>query len=117
MKPTDVDDYIANADPEARSTLERLRELVRVTIPDAEERISYGVPFYKYHGELAGFAAYRKHVSFGGAADLDGEERTRLEAEGYATGKKTVRIGFDQEVPAAAIERILRAQAKLNEAR
>jgi uncharacterized protein YdhG (YjbR/CyaY superfamily) len=116
-KPRDVDEYIVKADSAARPTLEELRTLVRSTVPKAEERISYGVPFYKYHGGLAGFATYKNHVSFGlGAGELDGDVRARLEREGYRTGKRTIQIKFDQEVPASAIRQILHEQARMNEA-
>jgi uncharacterized protein len=114
----DVETYIANAGEEARPLLEELRALVLATIPEVEERISYGVPFYKHHGELAGFAVYTHHVSFGTAAAVLGDDdRKRLEDAGYKTGKKTIQVRFDQEVPAAAVEAALRAQARLNESR
>ena len=118
VKPRDVDSYIASSAPEARPTLEELRRIVVSTVPSAEERISYGVPFYKLHGELVGFAAYKHHVSFGFGADvLDDKDREQLAAKGYTLGKKTMQIKFDQKVPAAVIRRIVRAQAKVNAAR
>jgi len=76
------------------------------------------VPIYKYHGILAGFAAYKNHVSFGfGAAVLQSKDRQMLEKKGYKTGKKTVQIKFDQKVPTTAIKKILKAKAKMNEAK
>lgn len=115
-KPEDVDGYIAGSGEEARPKLEELRELVRSTVPTVEERISWGVPFYRYHGDLAGFAAFKNHVSFGiGTGALRSEDREMLEERGYATGKRTIRIEFDQKVPAAAIRKILKARAKQNE--
>ena len=117
-KPKDVDSYIANSSREARPKLEELRKLIRSTIPEAEEIIWYGVPFYRYHGELAGFAAYKNHVSFGfGAGVLQSEDRRMLEERGYKIGKGTMQIKFDQEVPTTAIEQILKAKAKMNEAK
>jgi uncharacterized protein YdhG (YjbR/CyaY superfamily) len=114
-KPKDVDAYIASAAPAARPLLHEVRKLITSTIPKAEEGISYGVPFYKYQGGLAGFAVYKNHVSFGGADVLSSRDRELLEQSGYATGKKTVQIKFDQNVPAAALKRILKAQAQANE--
>jgi uncharacterized protein YdhG (YjbR/CyaY superfamily) len=114
-KPNTVDAYIANAAPEARPTLEALRNLITSTVPEAEERISYGVPFYKYHGQLGGFAAYKNHVSFGFGA-LQENERAMLEKKGYKTGKMTLQIRFDQAVPVAAVKRILKAKARMNKA-
>lgn len=117
-KPEDVDSYIANSAGEARPILNTIREIIKATIPEAEEKISYGVPFYKYHGELVGFAAYKNHVSFGyGAAVLQDEDRKMLEEKGYKLGKGTMQIKFGQEVPAAAIKRILEAKAENNEAK
>jgi uncharacterized protein YdhG (YjbR/CyaY superfamily) len=109
-----VDSYIASAEPEARPTLEELRKLVKSTIPKAEEGISWGVPFYKYHGLLGGFSVFTNHASFGLAFALDDEIRKKLEEKGYKTGSKTVQIRFDQKVPATEIRQILKAKAKLN---
>ncbi len=117
-KPKDVDSYIANSDKEARPVLEELRRIIKSTIPKAEEGISWNVPFYKYHGELVGFAAYKNHVSFGiGAAVLQSKDRKMLEEKGYKTGKGTIQIRFNQEVPTTVIKRLLKAKAKMNEAK
>jgi len=113
----DVDSYIASSEPEAHPTLNELRKLIKSTIPKAEESISWGVPFYKYHGLLAGFAVFKNHVSFGLAFVLESKDREELAEKGYTTGKKTVQIRFDQKVPATAIAQILKAKAKMNEAK
>ena len=115
-KPKDVDSYIANSGREARPILKELRRIIKSTIPKVEEGISWGVPFYKYHGVLVGFAAYKNHVSFGFCVVLQSEDRKMLEKKGYITGKKTIQIKFDQKVPTTAIKQILKAQAKINEA-
>ncbi len=117
-KPKDVDSYIANSGREARPTLKEIRKIIKLTIPKSEERISWGVPFYKYHGVLAGFAAYKNHVSFGFCVPpFQSEDRKILEKKGYITGKKTIQIKFDQKVPTTAIKQILKAKAKMNEAK
>ena len=113
----DVDSYIASADKEARPHLEELRKIIKSTIPKAEEEILYGYPFYKYHGILAGITAYKKHVSFQVADSLKSEDRKILEEKGYALGEKRIQIKFDQKVPVAIIKQILKAQAKMNEAK
>ncbi len=117
-KPEDVDSYIASSDTAARPILEEIRKIIKLTISEVEEGISYGVPFYKYHGALAGFAAYKNHVSFGFGADvLQSKEREMLEEKGYITGKGTLQIKFDQKVPTTTVKKILKAKAKLNEAK
>ena len=117
-KPKDVDSYIANSGREAYPILKEIREIIKSTIPKVEEGISWGVPFYKYHGELVGFATYKKHISFGfGAGVLQSKDRKMLEEKGYKTGKGTMQIKFDQKVPTTVIKKILKAKAKMNEAK
>ena len=115
-KPKNVDLYIANSAGEARPILKQLRGILKSTLPGVEENISWGVPFYKYHGPFAGFATYKHHVSFGIAVGvLDKRQRESLEDKGYKTGLKTIQIKFDQKVPASAIRQILKL--KMNERR
>ena len=117
-KAKDVDSYIASSGEEARSKLKEIREIIKSTIPKVEEGISWGVPFYKYHGILAGFAAFKNHVSFGFCEIvIQSKDREMLEKKGYITGKKTIQIKFDQKVPTTVIKQILKAKAKMNEAK
>lgn len=116
-KPKDVDSYIANSGREARPILKELRRIITSTILNVEEKISWGVPFYRYRGALlGGYAVYKNHVSFGcGGSDLQIKDREMLEKKGYKTGKKTIQIKFDQKVPTTAIKKILKT--KINEAK
>ena len=54
----EVDRYIAAAPRAAQPHLRRLRELIRQEAPQAEEGISYRMPYYRYHGHLMYFAAF-----------------------------------------------------------
>jgi uncharacterized protein len=113
----DVDSHIASSSKEARPKLEESRKTIKSAIPKVEEGISWGIPFYKYLGLLAGFAVFKDHVSFGFAAVLQSKDREKLEKEGYITGRKTIQIKFEQKVPTTAIKKILMAKAKMNEAK
>lgn len=111
-----VDGYIASAPKETRAKLKEVRAVVRSAVPDAEEKISWGVPFYWYHGALVGFGAGARYILFGLAFALSDKDRAMLEKRGYVTGKKTVRIGFDQKVPVLAVRQLLKARVKMNKA-
>ncbi len=115
--PKDVDSYIANSGSKARPILEEIRKIVKSAVPKVEEGISYGFPFYKYHGTLAHFAEYKNHVALGFGSDLQDKDREMLEKDGYTLGQKRIQIQLDQKVPATAIKQILKAQAKINEAK
>lgn len=63
-----VDEYIAQADENVRSTLDALRKCILKAAPDATESISYGMPFYEYGGKgykgrLVYFGAFKNHIS------------------------------------------------------
>lgn len=113
----DVDSYIAISSEVARPHLKELRKIIKSTIPEAEEKIAWGVPFYKYHGLLGGFSVFKNHVTFGLAFVFESKDREILGKKGYVTGKKTVQIRFDQKVPTEEIKKILKAKAKENEAK
>ena len=48
MKPKDVDEYIALAPKEVQDKLKEIRATIKTAAPGAQERISYGMPYY-YH--------------------------------------------------------------------
>lgn len=113
-----VSQYISAAPKEARAHLRELRAALKAAVSTVEEGISYGKPYYKYHGMLAGFDAYKDHIGFEiWANKLDSDDRKRLKAKGYKTGSRTFHIGYDQKVPSAIIKKMVKAQARKNEAK
>ncbi len=111
-----VDEYIAACPDRARSHLEDIRAAIKSAVPKADEGMSWGKPYYRYHGMLAGFDAFKNHVSFEIWADeLESKDRQALEEGGYKTGKRTFQIRYDQKVPSALIKSLVKAQAKVNE--
>jgi uncharacterized protein YdhG (YjbR/CyaY superfamily) len=119
MSPAkDVDAYLSAAPKRAQPKLKEVRQTLRTLLPEAEEKIWYGVPFYHQDGEVVGFAAYQNHVSLGvGAPDFPEILRQNLKKAGYQTGKGTIQIRFDQNIPTPEIESILKAKLKRNAAR
>lgn len=114
MKVLTIDEYINNAPELAQGIMNALKVLIETTIPEADGGISWNVPIFKYHGILVGFSLAKKHVSFG-IDCLSEEDRKQLKERGYKTGKKTIQIQFDQEVPKPEIVKLIQEQAKINE--
>lgn len=111
----DVDTYIANSPSKLQKIMKELRALIKSTVPDVEERISWGIPFYRYHGLLSGYSAFTKHVSYGmGGENLSDEMRKTLEKKGYKTGKKIIQIQSDQEIPIEEIKKLIKEQVEIN---
>lgn len=111
-----VDKYISEAPEKARSHLKQIRAAIKAAVPNAEEQVRWGKPYYRFHGMLAGFDALKNHVSFEIWADeLQAEHRDQLEERGYKTGKRTFQIAYEQDVPAAVIETLAKVKAKANQ--
>ncbi len=107
--------YIAAAPPRARAMLRQLRAAIRAVAPDAEEKLSYRMPYYAYHGRLVYFAAFTNHVSLfilGRATTVFAKELAR-----YRTSRGTVQFPIGAPIPVALVKRMVRARVKENEAR
>ncbi|MCW3122801.1 MAG: hypothetical protein JWQ38_2293 [Flavipsychrobacter sp.] len=109
----DVDTYLSLVPEEMRAALEKLRQQIKKLAPDAEEVISYGMPMYKYHGTLVGFAAFKNHCGFY-AANGTAVEQYKEELKDYSTSKGTIRFTPDKPIPAAVIKMIVKDKMKAN---
>jgi uncharacterized protein YdhG (YjbR/CyaY superfamily) len=112
-KPRDVAAYIAAAPTEVRSKLKELRAVIRKTAPAAEERLSYGMPYYAYQGRLAYFSIWRTHIGLYIPTPVVEEHARELKA--YETHGATVRFPLDKKLPVALIRKLVRARMKKNE--
>lgn len=109
----DVDEYIANAPEEVQGKLRELREIIKSSVPDAIEKISYGMPYYGYKGRLAYFAYFKDHLSlFVMHGVLDDYKN---EVKDLRTGAATLRFALDQRLPVPLITKLIKATVKKNE--
>jgi uncharacterized protein YdhG (YjbR/CyaY superfamily) len=113
--PKDVDTYIAEAPKELQGKLKELRTAIKTTVPDAEERISYGMPYYDYKGRLAYFAAFKNHIGLYIPSPVI--EENKRELKNYETSTGTVRFPNDTPLPIALIKKLIKARMKINEAK
>jgi uncharacterized protein YdhG (YjbR/CyaY superfamily) len=112
MTAASVDEYLAAFAGEQRATLDRLRALIRESVPTATESISYQIPTYKLDGKrMLYFAGWSKHFSLYPL----GERIPVVLADdlaGYETAKGTVQIPWAREFPETLILRIIRMRAE-----
>jgi uncharacterized protein YdhG (YjbR/CyaY superfamily) len=107
-----VDEYIAAFPPEIQASLQAVRQAIREAAPQAEERISYGIPGYKLNGVLVYFAAHKKHLGFYPAGTAIKTFQAELSA--YKTSKGAVQFPFDQPLPLDLIDKIARFRVSEN---
>ncbi len=112
--PKDMDEYLARVPEPARSTLNKMRALIRsVAPPEATETISYGIPAFKYKGMLVWFAAFSNHCSlFPGSSVI---EAFKNELKGFSTSKGTIHFPVDKPLPAALVKKLVKARVAQNE--
>jgi uncharacterized protein YdhG (YjbR/CyaY superfamily) len=111
-KPADVDAYIAAFTGETRARLEKIRDTIAATAPQARPRISYRIPTFSLCGNLVHFAGYKEHIGFyPGASAVQAFAR---ELAAYPTSKGTVQFPFDRPVPLALIREIVKFRVTEN---
>lgn len=70
-KPSTIHECISRKPEDARQELERMRDILRSALPDAEEGISWSMPAYWKGHNLIHFAAPKHHIGlYPGDADL-----------------------------------------------
>lgn len=107
--------YIAAAPKEARAKLKQMRAVVQALAPGAEEKISYGMPGYKYRGRfLVYFAGYKKHIGFYPMSGMFFKPYA-AELKKYQSEKGTLRFPLEKPLPVALIRTLIKAKMKINE--
>lgn len=103
---TAIDDYIAGFDGVAADRMKTILAIYREEMPDAEEKIGYGIPTFKVNGKNAAhFAAFAKHVGFYPTPDLITHFADEL--TGYKTSKGAVQFQNDEPLPVDLIRKIV----------
>jgi uncharacterized protein YdhG (YjbR/CyaY superfamily) len=111
-KPKTVSAYIAAAPKESRFMLRQMRSIIRAAAPEAEECISYGMPYYHYLGRLAYFAGYKHHVGLYLPPPIIQQYKKDLAK--YETSRGTVRFPLDRKISASLVRKLIRARLKIN---
>ncbi|MBQ3290749.1 MAG: DUF1801 domain-containing protein [Mogibacterium sp.] len=106
VKPQNIDEYISAQDEKIQPVLNEVRAILRAALPEATERISWSMPTYWKGRNIIHFAAAKKHLGIypgDEAVAAFAEELTDLEVS-----KGTIRIPYDQPLPAELIDKIAR---------
>lgn len=102
--PPPIAAYIAEFPPEVQVLLQAVRRTIRTVLPQAEERISYGIPTFWQGRNLIHFAAFSRHIGvYPGAAAM---AAFREELAPWKLGRGSVQFPFKEPLPLALIQRI-----------
>ena len=92
--------------------MKELRKVIKQAAPKAEEKISYNIPSFQFHGALVFFAAWKEHVSVYPKSVL--AEKAIPALAKYEGGKGTVKFPLDQPIPYDLVKKFVKFRLEEN---
>ena len=105
-KKNDIDKYVDKFPKGTQDKLMQVREIIKSTVTEAEETISYGMPTFKLNGTyLIYFAGYKNHI---GIYPVPNNKEFEEDFSSYKTsGKGTIQFPLDKPIPTDLIKKIV----------
>lgn len=97
-------DYIDKQPLEIQSRLMQIRDVLKRTLPEAEERISWQMPTFWQGRNIIHFAAFKKHIGIYPGPDAIVHFSQALEP--FKTSKGAIQIPHDVPIPLDLISEI-----------
>lgn len=109
---SNVEEYISGFPPKTRSLLKEMRKLIKETVPEAEEVISYNMPAFKLNGMLVYYAGNKAHIGFYPTSSPIRIFKDDL--SGYKTSKGAIQFPIETGIPASLVMKIVKFRVKEN---
>jgi uncharacterized protein YdhG (YjbR/CyaY superfamily) len=108
QKPTSVDDYCAQIPTAAKVQFEKLRTIVKNTIPNAEEVLSYGILGYSVDGKRPKvyISGWKDHIAL---YPVPKQEAVFAQLAPYIKGRGTVWFPLDAPLPEVLIKKTIQS--------
>ncbi|MEH7238897.1 iron chaperone [Bacillus sp. JJ1562] len=110
--PKSIDEYILQYPQEIQEIVKTIRKVIKESVPNAEEKISYGMPTFVLHGNLVHFAAFKNHIGF--YPTPSGINKFKQELSGYKTSKAAVQFPIGKPIPYELISKIVKFRVDEN---
>lgn len=107
-KPTSVEQYLAAIPAVARPKFDELRQLVKDTLPEASEVLSYGIIGYKIDDKRARvyISGWKDHLAI---YPVPRSKDLQAQLKPYQHGKGSLWFKLDQPLPKSLIEATIKA--------
>ena len=112
LKAKTIKQYIKLFPKETQKKLTELHLTIKQSAPQAQEKISYQMPTFYWHGNLVHFAGYKNHIGFYPAPS--GIKAFKKELAKYKSSKGSVQFPLDEKLPLALIKKIVKYRVKEN---
>ena len=101
-----VKQHKSNTGEDTQKKLLQMRSIIRKAAPEAEEKISYGMPAFNLHDTyLVYFGGYKNHIGLYPAPI--GVNSFKKDLDNYNTGKGSVQFPLSEPLPSSLITRIV----------
>jgi uncharacterized protein YdhG (YjbR/CyaY superfamily) len=107
-----IDNYISIFPSKTQTKLKQIRKTIKEIVPEATEKINYGMPTFYLNGNLVHFAAYKKHIGF--YPTPSGIKKFEKQISKYKYSKGAVQFPLDKNLPIALIKKIVKFRIKEN---
>lgn len=105
-----MQEYLNDFPPNIRKILKQLSITIKSAAPGAEETMAYGVPTYKFNGNLVHFGAFKNHIGF--FPTPSAIVKFKKELIGYKLSKGTIQFPLDKPLPIGLIKKIVKFRVK-----
>ncbi len=111
VRKEDVDQLLETYDPHVSELAQKLRRLVKKTLPGSVETVKWGNPVYLLDGKnLAWIIGYKNHADLGFFAGAKPDSKL---LEGTEKGIRHVKVRKEDDIKEAEFVRLLKEAAKL----
>ena len=101
-----IQEYINSQEVNVRERLNAIYETIRSAMPDAEERISWGMPTFWKGRNIIHFAPAKKHIGL--YPGPEAVEAFREQLKDYKTSKGAIQLPNNKELPLSLVAEIAR---------
>ena len=101
-----IPEYISEQDPAVQPRLNTIYDTIRRAIPDAEERLSWGMPTFWKGRNIIHFAVAKHHIGLYPGPDAVEAFADRLKE--YKTSKGAIQLPNKKELPLKLVAEIAR---------
>jgi uncharacterized protein YdhG (YjbR/CyaY superfamily) len=114
-RPQTIDEYLDAFTGQSRKLLDQLRTMANEKVPEASEAIKWGYPAWVHPSGTILFmvSGHARHA--GVAFTPSTREAFATDLADFATGKGTVKLPYDQPVPAALLRRMIAFRVREHE--
>ncbi|WP_277111624.1 iron chaperone [Chryseobacterium taklimakanense] len=107
----EISKYITNFPEDLQEKMQKIRKIILDEVPEAVEKIGYGMPGYYLNGKpMVYFAGYKNHIGF--YAMPSGHEEFKEELSKFKQGKGSVQFPLKDEIPYDLIRKIVKFRKK-----